>query len=43
MKAFSLGWKDSYGNGEAYEEFAMGFLTGILGIPTFGKSANNTD
>lgn len=36
------GMADSYGNGATYEEFAVGFLTGVLGIPTFGK-VNNAD
>ena len=42
LKAAITGFKDSYGNGDAYEEFAVGFLTGALGIPTFGR-VNNSD
>lgn len=42
LKAAIEGFKDSYGNGDAYEEFAVGFLTGALGIPTFGR-VNNSD
>lgn len=36
------GFKDSYGSIDAYEEFAVGFLTGMLGTPTFGR-VNNSD
>ena len=35
------GFTNTYGNGDRYEEFAVGFLTGALGIPTFGKMANS--
>ena len=42
MSAVVKGMADSYGNGDAYEEFAVGFLTGVLGMPTFGK-VNNSD
>ena len=41
LSAAIKGWKDSYGNGDAYEEFAVGFLTGALGIPTFGRVQNS--
>lgn len=41
LDAVIKGWKDSYGNGDAYEEFAVGFLTGALGIPTFGRVQNS--
>lgn len=41
LKAAITGFKDSYGNGDAYEEFAVGFLTGALGIPTFGRVQNS--
>lgn len=34
------GFKDSYGNLDSYEEFAVGFLTGMLGTPTFGRVQN---
>jgi len=36
VKAFA----DTYGNGDRYEEFAIGALTGLLGTPTFGKVQN---
>ena len=42
LNAAIKGFKDSYGNSDAYEEFAVGFLTGALGIPTFGR-VNNSD
>lgn len=35
------GFANTYGNGDRYEEFAVGFLTGALGIPTFGSMANS--
>ena len=35
------GFKDSYGNVDSYEEFAVGFLTGALGIPSFGRVQNS--
>lgn len=41
LNAAIKGWKDSYGNLDAYEEFAVGFLTGALGIPTFGRVQNS--
>ena len=42
LGALLKGFKDSYGNGDSYEEFAVGFLTGALGIPSFGR-VNNAD
>lgn len=42
LDAVIKGFADSYGNGDSYEEFAVGFLTGALGIPTFGRT-NNSD
>lgn len=41
LNAAIKGFKDSYGNRDAYEEFAVGFLTGALGIPTFGRVQNS--
>lgn len=35
------GFANTYGNGDRYEEFAVGFLTGVLGVPTFGKMSNS--
>ena len=42
LKATAKGFVDTYGNGDRWEEFAVGALTGILGMPTFGK-VNNSD
>lgn len=36
-------WENSYGNMDQYEQFAVGALTGLLGVPTFGKSNNSGD
>lgn len=36
-KAFA----NTYGNGDRWEEFAVGALTGLFGMPTFGKVANS--
>lgn len=36
------GFANTYGNGDRYEEFAVGALTSIIGIPTFGR-VNNSD
>ena len=41
LKAFTTSFLNTYGNGDRYEEFAVGFLTGVLGAPTFGKTMNN--
>lgn len=38
--ALAKGFAETYGNGDRYEEFAVGFLTGLLGTPTFGSSQN---
>lgn len=35
------GFVNTYGNGDRWEEFAVGALTGLLGIPTFGKVQNS--
>ena len=32
---------DSYGSGEQWEQFAVGALTGLLGMPTFGRVQNS--
>lgn len=31
---------NTYGNGDRYEEFAVGFLTGLIGMPTVGVRNN---
>lgn len=41
-KALAQAFTDSYGDGSQWEQFAVGALTGILGIPTFGR-VNNSD
>lgn len=41
-KALAQAFADSYGDGSQWEQFAVGALTGILGVPTFGK-VNNSD
>lgn len=40
LTSITNGFKDSYGNIDSYEEFAVGFLTGLLGTPTFGRVQN---
>lgn len=35
------GFIDSYGNGDQWEQFAIGALTGLLGTPTFGSVQNS--
>lgn len=41
LTSVTKGFLDSYGNGDRWEEGAIGFLTGILGMPTFGARANS--
>lgn len=41
-KALAQAFADSYGDGSQWEQFAVGALTGILGVPTFGR-VNNSD
>lgn len=41
LTSLTKGFLDSYGNGDRWEEGAIGFLTGILGMPTFGARANS--
>lgn len=42
FEALGTGLTNTYGNGDRWEEFAIGFLTGAIGMPTFG-SVNNAD
>jgi hypothetical protein len=35
------GFVNTYGNGDRWEEFAVGAFTGLLGIPTFGRVQNS--
>lgn len=41
LTSVTKGFLDSYGNMDRWEEGAIGFLTGILGMPTFGARANS--
>lgn len=41
LTSVTKGFLDSYGNGDRWEEGAIGFITGILGMPTFGTRANS--
>lgn len=43
FRALGQGVKDSYGDVDRWEEGFIGALTGLLGVPTFGRAANNTD
>ena len=40
--SFVKGLVDTYGNFDNYEEFAIGFITGALGMPTVGKVNNSS-
>lgn len=42
LTSVTEGFMNTYGNGDRWEEFAVGALTGIIGMPTFGK-VNNSD
>ena len=42
LSAMGHGITETYGDGSRWEEFAIGFLTGAIGMPTFG-SVNNAD
>lgn len=42
LTALAEGFNNTYGNGDRWEEFAIGAFTGLLGMPTFGK-VNNSD
>lgn len=42
FEALGTGLTNTYGDGDRWEEFAIGFLTGAIGMPTFG-SVNNAD
>ena len=41
LTSMSEALADSWGNSETYKEGLVGFLTGILGTPTFGKVKNS--
>ena len=42
ITSVTQGFANTYGNGDRWEEFAVGAFTGLLGMPTFGK-VNNSD
>lgn len=42
MKAFSQGINETVNEGSSWEEFSIGFLTGALGVPVFGKSQTSS-
>ena len=42
LTSVTEGFVNTYGNGDRWEEFAVGAFTGLLGMPTFGK-VNNSD
>lgn len=41
IESVTDGFVNTYGNGDRWEEFAVGAFTGLLGIPTFGKVQNS--
>lgn len=42
LTSITEGFMNTYGNGDRWEEFAIGALTGLIGTPTFGR-VNNSD
>ena len=42
VKSVTEGFVNTYGNGDRWEEFAIGAFTGLFGMPTFGR-VNNAD
>lgn len=42
LTSVTEGFANTYGNGDEWEQFAVGAFTGLLGMPTFGK-VNNSD
>lgn len=42
LSALPEAWKDSWGGKDVWKEVGIGFLTGIIGMPTFGR-VNNSD
>lgn len=42
MTSITEGFMDSWGNSDTYKEGLVGFLTGLIGMPTFGR-VNNSD
>ena len=42
LTGLAKGFTESYGDGSQWEQFAVGALTGLFGMPTFGR-VNNAD
>jgi hypothetical protein len=42
LTGMAKGFTESYGDGSQWEQFAVGALTGLFGMPTFGR-VNNAD
>jgi len=42
MESMIKGFASSYGDKSQWEQFAIGALNGMIGVPTFGKGANST-
>lgn len=43
MSSIIKGFASSYGDKSQWEQFAIGALNGLIGVPTFGKRANSTE
>ena len=42
LDAAAKGFVDTYGDSNRWEEFIVGALTGVIGVPTVGKQANSS-
>ena len=43
MSSIIKGFASSYGDKSQWEQFAIGALNGLIGVPTFGRKANSTE
>ena len=43
MSSIVKGFASSYGDKSQWEQFALGALNGLIGVPTFGRRANSTE
>ena len=43
MSSVIKGFASSYGDKSQWEQFALGALNGLIGVPTFGRRANSTE
>lgn len=43
MSSIIKGFVSSYGDKSQWEQFAIGALNGLIGVPTFGRRANSTE